>query len=148
MIHRPRLWIAIADGEHARIVVQQAPEGGLHTSHEITSPDAGEQSRDLGSDRPGRVHESMGQTRHAIAPKHDLHAMRKAEFLKSVAKQIDEAAGKDAFDSLVLVAPSHEIGILRDALGRQASDMLVGTLGKDLTKVPDHDLKSHLAEWL
>jgi protein required for attachment to host cells len=62
-----------------------------------------------------------------------------------VAKQV--GGHIDDFDRLVLVAPGHVLHDLRQALDQTASAKIVGSLAKDLTKTPDHDLMSHLAEW-
>jgi len=48
---------------------------------------------------------------------------------------------------LVLVAPGHAMHDLRDGLSVTVTDKVTGSLVKDLTKTPDHDLTSHLAEW-
>ena len=128
--------------------MQKSPSGALHTIETLNSPTAGERSSDLGSDRPGRSFESVGATRHAIAPKHDLHDQEKANFLKSVAGRIDAEAKEHAFDSLLLVAPGRAMTTLHDALSAPAEAMLVGTLGKDLIHVPDHDLREHVVTWL
>ena len=59
-------WILVADGAHARIYENLGPGKGLR---EIPG-EALEQSipptRDLGTDRPGRVSESVGGARHGM----------------------------------------------------------------------------------
>ncbi len=147
MPQRKRLWIVITDGEHARIVVPGPAAGAFHTERAEDSATAHKRSTELGSDAPGRAFESSGSTRHAIAPKHDPHEMAKQRFLQSVAAQINQADAEGAFDELVLAAPAGEIAELRDALDRGAAAKVIGTLGKDLVKVPDHELGPHLAQW-
>jgi protein required for attachment to host cells len=148
MVHYSRLWIVIADGEHARFVGREPRGRTLHTVKIFTSRSAGERSSDLVSDRPGRTFESMGTTRHAIQPKHDPHLMAKEAFVESVAEQVNAAAAAGEFDHLVLVAPDRALTTLHEALSAETRKCVVGTLGKDLTKVPDHDLGEHVREWL
>lgn len=145
MKHRT-VWIVIADGEHARFVTP-APRRAFHTQRVFESPSAHKKSSDLGTDRPTRSMDSATATRHAITPKHDLHEMEKQKFAHQVAHEINRASAQGGFDHLVLVAPAHALIEIRDELDTTTAAKLVGTLQKDLTKVPDHKLASHLDEW-
>jgi protein required for attachment to host cells len=147
MITDHKLCILIADGEHARFVGRDA-DNGLHTISSFDSATAHLASRDLGSDRPGRAHESATASRHAVAPRHDPHDLEKAKFALFVARQVDEVAASGAFDALLLVAPARALGEIDEALDRRSATMVVGRLAKDLVKVPDHELGPHLAEWV
>jgi protein required for attachment to host cells len=140
------LWIVVADGEHARFVTP-APKRAFHTQRTMESPSAHKQSSDLGTDRPASSIEGATGTRHAITPKHDLHEMAKRKFAGQVAHEINRASGQGAFDRLVVVAPAHALNEIRDQLDVTAAAKLAGTLQKDLIKVPDHELASHLDEW-
>jgi len=46
----------------------------------------------------------------------------------------------------VLVAPPGVIAELKGSLSKPTSKVVVKELHKDLTKVPDHELTSHLAQ--
>jgi len=146
MVKHRTVWIVVADGEHARFVTP-APRRAFHTQRVFESPSAHKQSSDLGTDRPTRSMESATAARHAITPKHDLHEMEKQKFAHQVAHEINRVSADGAFDQLVLVAPAHTLNEIRDELDTTTAARLVGTLQKDLTKVPDHELASHLDEW-
>jgi protein required for attachment to host cells len=141
-----KLWLVIADGEHARVVMP-APANQFKTTLALDSATAHKRSIDLGSDRPGRTQESATTTRHAIAPKHDLHELAKHDFLREVARQLEEHAAQREFDHLVLVAPARALTDLRAALGSSARAKLSGAIEKDLVNVPDHSLHTHLETW-
>lgn len=130
-----QLWIVVADGEHARIVAPTAPHGQFATVLSFDSTDAHRRSSDLGDDRPTRQ------------PRQDPHRAAEHGFIRFVALELDRHFAEGAFGELAIVAPSHALHDLRAALGAPATAATVGTLGKDLTKTPDHDLTSHLAEW-
>jgi hypothetical protein len=66
------LWIAIADGEHARFA-QPDGDNRLRIVRSLDSASAHLRSRDLGSDRPGRSFESATTAHHAVGEKHDPH---------------------------------------------------------------------------
>jgi len=70
LVAQARLWIVVADGEHARFV-KPAPKRAFHTQRIFESPAVHKKTSDLGTDRPDRSMESASGTCHAITPKHD-----------------------------------------------------------------------------
>lgn len=74
MVKHRTLWIVVADGEHARFITP-APKRAFHSQRVFESPSAHKRSAELGTDRPVRSFQSATLTRHAIAPKHDLHEL-------------------------------------------------------------------------
>ena len=141
------LWITIADGEHARIVQPDA-DNELRTLSALDAAAAHHRSRELASDRPGRGFESAAPGRHAYEPRHDPHELEKERFAYLIADELNQAAARDTFDELVVAAPARVLHEICRALDANAAERLVGTLEKDLTKVPNHELASHVAEWL
>ena len=142
-----KLWILIADGEHAR-VVSPREDFVLETRERIDSQSARLRAADLVSDKPGRVHESSSPSRHGVEPRTDPREAAKERFVKDLGQWLLQASRKGAFDELVLVAPNHILGELRGALDRPATDKLRGVLAKDLINVPDHELQPHLSKWV
>jgi protein required for attachment to host cells len=147
MARHPVLLIAIADGEHARFVQPDA-DNALRTVGSLDSASAHLRSRDIGTDKPGRSFESGTSAHHAVGQRHDLQAMEKERFAQAIAEQLNLASARGEFSQLLLVAPSRTLGELRDALDAATRAKLVGTLEKDLVKTPDHELSSHLREWV
>jgi len=137
-------WILVADGARARILKSEGPGKGLQ-------PAVGEEFRhelprthEMGTDRPGRVHESATVVRHAIEPV-DWHRFEKEKFAKEMAKILDKAAAAGEFERLVLVAPPRTLGDLRGALAAATKKKVTGELDKDLTQVTLGELPEHLA---
>jgi len=143
---RDRMWIVVADGEHARFVFP-APKRAFHTQRTLESTSAHQRSSDLGTDRPPRTMESATGMPHAVTPRHDLHDMDKQKFAHQIAQDINHASARGDFDSVVLVAPAETLNEIRDALDTATTAKVIGTLRKDLTKVPDHELARHLDTW-
>src|SRR5262245_7304872 len=146
MVKRRTIWIVVADGEHARFVTP-APNRAFRTQRALDSPSAHKRTSDLGTDRPPRSMESATGIRHAITPKHDLHELEKEDFAHRLANEINRASAQGAFDQFLLVAPAHTLIEIRDKLDTTTASKLLGTLQKNLTGVPDHELASHLEEW-
>jgi protein required for attachment to host cells len=99
-------------------------------------------SRERGSDRPGRGHESASAARHAVEPRTDPHREAKRDFARHLADRLEAAAG--SYARLLLVAPPAFLGDLREALGDAGRGKLAGTLDKDLTKATLADIAGHL----
>src|SRR5271155_1108245 len=79
--HMPKdrnLLIVVADGEHVRFV-RPAADNALHSEAELDSPAAHKQSADLGSDHPGASMHTGSSAHHALAPRHDPHALAKVK---------------------------------------------------------------------
>jgi protein required for attachment to host cells len=146
MSERPRLLIVLADGEHARFV-RPGPDGVLRTDESEDSRRAHKRSSDLGSDRPGESFHSDSSAHHAFSPRHDLHALEKAKFAHAIADQLNEAEANGEFGSLLLVAPAHTVNAIREHLNRATAGRILAVIEKDLAKVPDNELASHLTPW-
>jgi len=140
----PKLWFVIADGGRARFV-ECTQEGRFRTVSSFLSTNLHKQSRDLGTDRPGRVYESHDSRRHGIDPRHDLHDAEKEDFVGLVIGEIESERMANSFDQFVLVAPPKVLGEFRRALPDKLTSVLSSTLQKDLTNTPDQDLAAHLS---
>jgi protein required for attachment to host cells len=141
---KSNLWYVIADGGRARFVERDA-QGAFRTLSSFVSTDLHKSARELGRDRPGRVMESATPGRSAVEPRRDPHEAAKEDFIAAVADALAEEQKAGNFDELVLVAPPGVIAELKDALSKPTAEIVIRELHKDLTKVPDHDLTSHLA---
>jgi len=141
-------WILIADGARARILKNEGPGKGLQPAVADEFKQALKPTREIGADRPGRVQESATAERHAIVPRLDWHRFEKERFAKNMAKLLDAAAARNAFDRLILVAPPRTLGDLRAALAPRSRALVTGELGKDLTPLTAAELPDHIYKLL
>ncbi len=141
------LLIVLADGEHVRFV-RAAADNTLHSDTAMDSAAAHKRSSDLASDHLGASFHSGSSARHSIAPKHDPHTLEKEKFAQAIAAQLNAGAADGVFDELLIVAPPHTLNGIRGHLNNAAEAKIVGTVGKDLVKTPDHELQPHIAEWV
>lgn len=143
----PRTWYVITDGGRARVVRRQRDEpDAFETDREFVSAEIHSKTRDMGAERPGRVHESSGSAHHAVEPRQDLHRAEKRSFVGEVAAALNEANARDAFDRLILVAPAHALEWLNEALDAGTRRKVAAELQKDLTKTPNSELGKHLTD--
>lgn len=147
MTQNTRVLIIIADGAHARFV-RPADDGSLHSIGAIDSPDAHKRASDIGSDHPGASMHTHSTVHHAMTPRHDPHDLAQEAFAQLVADEVNRLFGQGGYDHLLLAAPPHTLGVIRDRMSKEAQAALAGTIGKDLIKTPDHELQPHLRQFL
>jgi protein required for attachment to host cells len=141
----PTTWILIADAGHAKVLQtigvgnKLLPVTGFEFSQDIPA------GKDITRERAARTHESMGQRRHAIEPKSDPRQAMKRAFAQEIAQRLDAAAAADAFDRLVVAAPPHLLGDLRQRFSAQVKKRIVAEIAQDLVKLPTAELRRHLA---
>src|SRR3954469_364542 len=111
-----RTWILVADGGGARILEALGKGHGLHAISGSESRAENAPSHELGRERPGRVHESVGTTRHAIEPRRDPHKALETLFADQLATMLGKYAAARAFDRLVILAPPAMLVDLRKAM--------------------------------
>lgn len=139
----PRLWIVIADGAHARFVLA-GPSGHWRTVRCFDSVTALARTAELGSERPGRVFESASATRHAIAPRHDLKLTEKERFARLIGAELNAARARGEVDDIFIVALVETQTRIHEVLNEKTAEIVIGTLAKNLVKIPDHELATHL----
>jgi protein required for attachment to host cells len=146
---RSETWVVVADGMRARILRWEGGDRfGQAMDHDLYDAAVHGFSRDLKSDAPGRAFDPGSGARHAIEPRHDPHEQEKVRFGGQVASVLDDAAARQAFDRLILVAPPKALGILRAALSERVRKCVTGEVNKDLVRTPVHELASHLRDSL
>lgn len=139
-------WIIIADASRARILERQNRNGPLREVEGARLEQHVPPSHEIGDDRPGRTMVSGGAVRHAYTARTDPHREAKRDFIKDLARRLDESLTTGAFDKLILIAPPQALGDLRAALSAPVARRVIGELHKDLTKTPDHEIAPHLAD--
>ncbi|MFO1089897.1 MAG: host attachment protein [Hyphomicrobiales bacterium] len=136
--------VVVADGRKALFLLN---DGSVETPSlsvaEELDDEANPPTREQGSDKPGRVHESMSASRSGVETT-DWHDVAEQRFLKRVATALDTLVRERGVRSLCLVAPPRALGQLRPALSPAVQKVLAHTLDKDLTRHPVADIPSHL----
>ncbi len=140
-----RTYILIADGARAHLLLS---EGRAKPLVEVPGSDLRHNLKpdhELSSDRPGRVHELANISRHAIE-RDDLHRREKERFAQSLAEGLDKRLANREFDRLVIAAAPETLGIIRSALSDKVRSVILGEVAKDLTKIPNAQVRLHLSD--
>lgn len=137
--------VVVCDGAKAVLLADSgiAPQPRLSVLESFSEPHPSTAA--LGTDRPGRVHESATVARSAVETT-DFHAQAEAAFIARVAARLDAlvAAGEGPA-RILLVAPPKALGVLRDALSARVKPLVAGEIAKDLVKLPVDEIASHIA---
>jgi protein required for attachment to host cells len=140
-----RTYILVADGARAHLLLS---EGRGKPLTEVPGSDVRQELKpdnELSAERPGRVHESANVSRHAIE-RDDLHRREKERFAQSLADGLDKRLANREYDRLVIAAAPETLGIIRAALSDKVRAVILAEVSKDLTKIPNTQLRSHLGD--
>ncbi|QFS82964.1 host attachment family protein [Roseivivax sp. THAF197b] len=140
-------WVLIADGEKALFlrndVDAENPDLYVVRLEEQDNPSDMEQS----ANRPGRMNDGGAGQRSALDDT-DWHELAKDRFAKDLSDILYKQAHKGAFDKIVLVAPPHVLGELRDDLHEEVSSKVVAEVDKTLTNHPLDKIETLLRDTL
>jgi protein required for attachment to host cells len=87
-----------------------------------------------------------GDAKSAMDPPTDPHEQKAVIFAREICKLLEAAANRHEFDSLILVAPGHFLGLLNSRLGGEAKKRLTMSQTKDLTHASLPDLERYVGE--
>ena len=135
--------VLVCDGAKALLFTDSgiAPKPRLKVLEAISEPSP--PTSELGTERPGRVHESKGASRSAVETT-DYHAAAEADFLRRIAGRLAELV-QGGVSRILIVAPPKALGTLREALSAQVKAAVDGELAKDLVKLPVDEIERHIA---
>lgn len=123
-----KTWVLVADATAARIFSAVSPVAPLTEETQIPNPEAIPDA----ADRPGRGFSRMGGHRHAFEPRVDPKTQGMYVYAKKLAEVLAEGRVKGRFESLVVVAAPHLLGLIRGELDGPTAKLLSREVGKDL----------------
>jgi protein required for attachment to host cells len=144
--------IVVADQGEARFYDLERRDAPLRRVGRLNDPAAHLHDRDFKSDRPGRVFdrapragERRGATAHHGTGGERRPRKHEAElFARRIAARLDQDRQRRRFDSVVLVAGSPFLGMLRAALPKPVKALVAATVARDLVHQPESVLREHL----
>lgn len=142
MLRRGTTWVLVADGARARIFARQEPVKRLTELEEGSFTGTRSLSRELGSERPGRTHDSAGPGRHAMEPPSDPHDLAEQAFLREVVEWLKEKEQSGAFDQLIVVAAPRALGALRRLFPKAIATRVAAELDANLTHADAREVQT------
>lgn len=138
-------WIVVCDGGKSLILENTGSPAEVKLVNKEMREHDGAPTHELGSDQPGRVHQSSGSARSAI-DQPDWHDEAERDFLESLARRLDAAITAGEASDLIIIAAPRALGMLRAAYSPAIRQALRGELDKDYVKTPIEEIEKHLAD--
>ena len=137
-------WVVVCDGGKALILENSGSPAAvkLYTREVYEHADA--PTHELGTDQPGRVHQSFGTARSAVEQT-DWHDEAEHVFLESLARRLDAAIAAGETSDLIIIAAPRARGMIRAAYSPAIRKALRGEIDKDYVKFPIREIEKHLA---
>lgn len=137
-------WVIVCDGSKA-LFLQNAGDSKFPNlqTREIMEQEVPPTS-ELGTDKPGRSHSSVGPGRSAVQQT-DFHNQQEEEFLRSIMAKLDAAAKAGQMKAIILVAPPRALGVLRQHYTHALKQAIREEVQKDYVKMPVFEIEKHLA---
>jgi len=136
-------WVVVCDGRKA-VILQNAGDRqfpNLRMLETREHPDLS--TRELGTDRPGRMQPSVGMARSGVQQTH-WHDEAEKAFLHGLASHLDSALQAGRTKHLFVVAPPRALGMLRQVYTHRIREALQGEVDKDLVHEPIYDIEKRL----
>lgn len=140
-------WFLVVDGARMQLFESSGVKDQWSLVKSQEMEEARKASRELGRERPGRGHKVGPDSRFSVGST-EPHEKKEAEFLASIAENVNKAAQEDQFDQIVVAAPPQALGKLRAKFQPQVTKKYVGVFDKDLTNMPETELFNYFKERL
>jgi len=141
-------WIVITDGARSRILLNTGPGKGVEEVPDTDIRAPHPKSREISNDRPGRSFESADGSRHGYQSPTDPAEKNETDFVKKLAKFLDQSLADEKYDRVIIAADPKSLGHIRGFLTKAVQAQLLGDLAKDLTKISNADIPSHFDQFI
>lgn len=135
--------IVVCDGRKMVILENKGDElfPNLHAT--IIRERLDRPTHELGTDRPGRVHESVGASRSAMEQA-NLHEQAEVVFIMDLAKELTALVSVHPDARLIIVAPPRALAIFRKAYTARLKNSIAAELDKDWVNESIAKIEKHL----
>lgn len=140
-----KTWVLVSNAYMARLFEYRARNEPWQEIATWRNPRDRLQRQDLVTDRPGGIASTANAQRSAFAPHYDPKDEVDRAFAAKLVQTMVSALDANTFDSLVLVAPPHFLGILRQAAPKRLVDVCCREVHKDLTREEVASLQRHVS---
>lgn len=137
-------WVVVCDGRKALILENKGDAKFPNLRRKETHEHKEARTSELGTDRPGRVQQSVG-TAHAAVAQTDFHDLAERAFLETVARRLHDAASRAEANGFIIIAPPRALGALRGMYTPAVAAAVRHELHKDLVHVPIDQIERQLS---
>ena len=138
-------WVVVCDGAKALVLENVGDNVFPNLKTLEVFEERHPATHELGTDRPGREHSSMGAGRASVGQT-DWHDREEEAFLTRLAKHLDTEVSTGKAKSMIVIAPPRALGILRPAYSHALKQAIRAEVDKDLVKLPVYEIEKHLKQ--
>ncbi len=152
-------WILVADASRARLFREDDARKPFTLVDSLEHPESRARVRDLTSDANGRKPAGMTRgggaafaaagssaARPGAAPDTDPKTVEAEKFARTLADRLGKGLHEHAYQGLVIAAPPHFLGLLKQILDGEVSKRVEIAIHKDLTQHERADIERHVRE--
>jgi protein required for attachment to host cells len=151
---RKKMWIVAADASRARVFLARGVRSAFelvttleHAAsrakvHDLVSDDRG---RKPAGSSPGRQN-GRSYGRAGAEPDTDPKEVEAMRFARELARYLDRGNEEHAFDELILLAPPHFLGLVKENIGDRTRRLIRLTVDKDYSQLDPPALAEHIRE--
>jgi protein required for attachment to host cells len=140
---QPGEWVVVCDGAKALVLENNGDAKFPHLKMVEVFEQKEPPTHELGTAPPMRAISSIGEFRSGIEQT-DYHDQAERAFLTQIAKHLDAAIAAGKTKSLIVVAPSRALGMIRAVYSHALKGAVRAELDKDLIKHPVGEIAKHL----
>lgn len=136
--------VLVGDGEKALFLRNQgdAKFPNLVVERHLDHPNP--PTHEQGTDQPGRTNDAFGNR--SAMENTDWHRLEKDRFAMEIAAALYGLAHENRFRELVVVAPPHVLGRLRQGFHAEVRNRIIAEVDKTLTQHPVHEIERILTK--
>ena len=143
-----RKWVVVASAARARLFEFAGRHEPWKEMADLVNADDRLSRQDFTSDKPGRAVNTARGQHHTLEPTVDPKERAAALFARDLAKRLEAGLHKNQYARLIVVAPPHCLGMLRQELSDALAGAVEHEVHKDLTREDGGALQAHVDELL
>jgi protein required for attachment to host cells len=141
------IWILIADASRAVLYSTEKRGDEWEVIDSYSHPESRQKNAELTPTEPGHSLKSKGGARHTVLEAATSPKQAEMEhFAQQLADVLAAGTAQHSYDSWVLVAPPHFLGLLRERLSTETGKRLAASINKDFTFTDAHDARRRLED--
>lgn len=138
-------WVLVADSGRARIFELRKEPAEFREVQKLVSESRHQTSREMVSDASGRIVNAQGgRPSHTMQPRSDAHDLAEQIFSRKLSEKLEQAANRNAFEHLVVIADPKTLGRLRQHMSKTLSARVMVELNRDLVGLPLDSLEERV----
>ena len=138
-----RALVLVADGTKVLFLRNHGDQNQIDLRTESHDYREDRKDRELKTDAPGTMKQSMGYGRPAY-DETDFQQQEQDRWVKDAAEELKKRALRNDFDALAIIAPPRSLGVMRKEFHKEVERRIVLTVNKEMTDRPIPDIEELL----